>query len=146
MNCIEFTVLWTDGNDGMIQLSVKAASSFHAAYHETYLYPESLEAFAAELKGFPQTPDAEVVLESGSKDPAWYDYFRMRVFLVKATGQSVLEFESEIRGDPPHRAESHFFLPGLPADFNRMGSDLSAWLADKSTPLLIEWKNDVPFA
>lgn len=141
MNSVEFTVQWTD-SDGMVQLAVKASSSTHAAYHETYLYPESLGAFAAWLREFPQANGAEVVLESGSKDTKAYDYFRMRVVLLKPRGQSALEFESEVRGDPPTRAEIHFFIPGMPADFNRMGSELIAWLADTSEPLLIEWKND----
>jgi hypothetical protein len=126
----------------MVQLGVRASSFTHAAYHETYLYPDELEAFAAELKEYPRAIDAEVVLECGSKAPKWHDYFRMRVFLLKPTGQSALELESEVRGDPPIRAEIHFFIAGNPADFNRMGSELIAWLADTSAPLRIEWTND----
>jgi hypothetical protein len=141
MNSLEFTVLWTDA-DGMVQLAVKAAGSDHATYHETYLYPDSLEAFAAGLKAFPRAVGAEVVLECGSKDPKWHDYLRMRVFLLRPTGHSALELESEIRGDPTVRAEIHFFIPGMPADFNRMGSELIGWLADTSVPLRFEWKND----
>ena len=142
MNSVEFTVLWTD-DDSMVKLAVKASSSVHAAYHETYLYPDSLEEFAAALKEFPQSSSDEVVLESGSKDPKWHDYLRMRVFLISLRGPSALEFESEVRGDPPVRAEAHFFIPGMPADFNRMGSTLIAWLSDTRLPLRIEWRDDV---
>ena len=138
MNSIEFTVLWTD-SDGMVQLGVKASSSTHAAHHETYVYPDDLQAFAADLQEFPQAGGAGVVLECGSKDPKWSDYFRIRVFLLKPTGLSALELESEVRGDPPVRAEIHFFIPGMPADFNRFGSQLSGWLADTSEPLCVEW-------
>ena len=140
MNAIEFTVLWTD-YDGMFKLAVRASSHTHAAYHEIYLYPEDLEAFAAGLKEFPQAAGAEVVLESGSKDPKFYGYFRMRVFLLRPLGQSALELESEVREDPPVSAEVHFFIPGMPADFNRLGSELTRWLADTSAPLVIEWRN-----
>ena len=142
MNSVGFTVLWTD-YDGMFKLAVRASSYTHMAYHETYMYPQELETFAAELKEFPRAAGAEVVLESGSKDnPKAYDYFRMRVFLLTPLGYSALEFESEVREEPPVRAESHFFIPGMPSAFNRMGSSLSGWLADTSAPLLIEWKND----
>ena len=127
----------------MVQLAVKVSSSFHAAYHETYLYPDSLEAFAAALKEFPRGTADEVVLECGSKDPKYYDYLRMRVFLVKPTGASALELESEVRGDPPVRAEAHFFIPGMPADFNNLGSALIGWLADTSLPLRFEWRSGV---
>lgn len=141
MNSVEFSVLWTD-YDGMFKLAVRASSSTHAAYHEIYLNPEELEAFAAGLKGFPQGAGAEVVLESGAKDPKFYGYFRMRVFLLRPQGYSALELESEVREDPPVTAEVHFFMPGMPADFNRMGSELTRWLADTSGPLVIEWKDD----
>ncbi|HXQ34186.1 MAG TPA: hypothetical protein VN843_09250 [Anaerolineales bacterium] len=142
MNFVEFTVLWTD-DDSMIKLAVKASDCVHATYHETYLYPDDLEEFATALKEFPQGSADEVVLESGSKDPKFHDYLRLRVFLLSRRGPSALEVESEVRGDPPLRSETHFFIPGLPADFNTMGSELTAWLADTSLPLRVEWRNDV---
>lgn len=107
------------------------------------IYPDSLEEFAIALREFPRSSADEVVLECGSKDPKWYGYFRMRVLLLKRTGPSALEVESEVRGDPPVRAEAHFFIPGMPADFNRMGSELIAWLADTRLPLRIKWRDDV---
>lgn len=142
MNFLEFTILWTD-DDGMVQVAVKASSSFHATYHETYLYPHELEEFASALKEFPRGSTDEIVLESGSKDPKFQEFLRMRVLLLKPTGSSALEIESEVRGDPPLCAETHFFIPGMPADFNRMGSELITWLADSSLPLRIEWRNGV---
>jgi hypothetical protein len=142
MNSLEFKILWTD-DDGMVQLGVRASNFTHAAYHETYLYPEDLQAFAAELKEYPRAVDAEVVLECGAKARNFHDYFRLRLFLLKPTGQSALELESEVRGDPPLRAESHFFIPGWPADFNRLGSALLAWLADTTEPMRIEWKTNI---
>ena len=141
MNSVEFTVLWTD-YEGMFKLAVKASCPTHATYHETYMYPEELEAFAAELKEFPRAAAPEVVLESGAKDPQVYDYFRLRVFLLKPLGLSALEVESEVREHLPDRAEVHFFIPGMPADFNRMGSKLIGWLKDTSAPLVVEWKLD----
>ena len=142
MNSVELTVLWTD-DDGMIKLAVKASSSVHATYHEGYLYPDSLEEFAIALMEFPRDIADEVVLECGSKDPKWYGYLRLRVFLLTPTGRSALEVESDILEDPPDRAEAHFFIPGMPADFNRMGADLIAWLADTSLPLRFEWRDEI---
>ena len=133
-------MLWTD-DDGMFKLAVRVSSSVHATYHEGYLYPVSLEEFATALKEFPRDSSDEVVLECGSKDPKWYGYLRMRVFLLSRRGPSALEIESDIREDPPDRAEAHFFIPGMPADFNRMGAALTAWLADTKHPLRIEWRS-----
>ena len=141
MNSLEFKVLWTDDADGMLQLAVEAASSTDSAYHETYVFPEGLAVFAAEITSFPRAADAEVVLECGSKAPNWHDYFRMRVALVKVNGHSALELESEVRKDPPGRPEVHFFIPGMPADFNRMGAELIEWLADTSVPWRFEWRS-----
>lgn len=142
MNSVEFTVIWTD-DDGMIKLAVKALSSLHAAYHETYLYAECLEEFATALKAFPRSSTDEAVLESGSKDPKGHDYLRLRVFLLSRRGPSALEVESEVRDDPPVRAEAHFFIPGMPGDFNRIGSELIAWLGDTRFPLRVDWRDDV---
>jgi len=142
MNSLEFKLLWTDDRDGMVQLAVKAVSADHAACNEIYLYPDELEEFAVRLKDFPQAADAEVVLECGSKDPEYYGYFWLRVFLLKPTGHSAVEIESEVHLDPPHRVEVRFFIPGMPADFNRMGADLMEWLANMSNPLRIEWTNN----
>ncbi len=127
----------------MVKLAVNASSSFHATYHETYLYPEELEEFATALKEFPRSGADEVVLECGSKEPKWYGYLRLRVFLLSRRGPSALEVESEVRKDPPERAEAHFFIPGMPADFNKMGSALISWLSDTRVPLRIEWRDDV---
>jgi hypothetical protein len=142
MNSIELTVLWTD-DDGMLKLTVKVSSLVHATYHnEAYLYPDSLQEFASALKEFPRDSADEVVLESGSKEPKWYGYLRLRVFLLSPRGPSALEVESEVREDPPVRAEAHFFIPGMPADFNRMGAALTSWLADTTHPLRFEWTSD----
>lgn len=142
MNYLEFQVLWID-DDSMLQLGVRAANSFHAMHQEVYVYPEALEEFAAGLKEFPRDGAHEVGLRSGSKDPQWYGYLRMRLFLLKPTGLSALEIESEVRLAPPLRAEAHFFIPGLPADFNRIGSELNGWLSDTTRPFRIEWSDDV---
>ena len=140
MNRLEFSVLWTD-YDGMLQLAVRASSLTHAAYHETYLYADQLAEFADGLRDFPRDASSEVVLECGAKDPKWHDYLRLRVFVVKPTGQSALEIESEIRGDPPVCAESHFFISGMPADFNRLGSALAAWVKSPDDWLSVDWRD-----
>jgi hypothetical protein len=140
MNVVELTILWTD-DDGMLQLAVRATSPTHSAYHETYVYPDSLASFAQELREYPRAVGAEVVLECGSKNPKWHDYLRMRIFMLTSTGQSALELESEVRGSAPSRAEAHFFVPGMPADFNRLGAEIVAWLSNPSERFRIEWRN-----
>ncbi|HEY5757543.1 MAG TPA: hypothetical protein VIU34_17060 [Steroidobacter sp.] len=58
MNFLQLEVVWTDSDD-MLQLAVTATGTTHSAYHETYLYPESLAAFAAVLETFPTKGEAE---------------------------------------------------------------------------------------
>ncbi|MFC4312199.1 hypothetical protein ACFPN2_24165 [Steroidobacter flavus] len=140
MNSLRFQVLWTD-SDTMLSLAVTVSGSTHSTYHETYLYPETLTKFAAALENFPWNGATEASLESGAKDPQYHDYLRLRVFLIKPTGQSALEVESEVRGAAPLRAEAHFYVRGLPMDFNRVGAAINAWLTDTSAPLRVEWED-----
>ncbi len=132
--------MWTD-DDGMLELSIRASSRAHTLYHETYVYPDALVAFGEKLKAFPQSATSEVALECGSKDPQFHDYIRLHLFVLKPTGSSALEIESEIGGSPPLRAENHFFIPGMPADFNRFGSELVAWVKNPDRPLRVEWQD-----
>jgi hypothetical protein len=141
MNAIELTVVWTD-DDQMLKLGVHASNHAHSVYHETYVYPDALAAFGEKLKAFPQTSTCEVTIECGSREPRFHDYIRLHVFVLKPTGQSALEIESEIRGSPPLSAESRFFISGVPADFNRLGSELVAWVKNPDRPLRAEWQND----
>jgi hypothetical protein len=140
MNSLELKVLWMD-SDEMLQVGIKASSELHATYHEAYVYPESLKAFADQLKAFPQTGRAEAILESGSKDPKFYGSLRLRVFCLKPTGQSAMEVESEVRAAPPLFAKGHFYIPGMPADFNRMGHSIASWLEKPDDLLHVEWSN-----
>lgn len=41
----------------------------------------------------------------------------------------------------PATASCHFYLPGMPADFNALGTAVSAWLHDPKETLHVEWKN-----
>jgi len=49
-------------------------------------------------------------------------------FLLSRRGPSALEVESDLREYPPGRAVVHFFMPGMPANFNKLGSELLGWL------------------
>ena len=140
MNSIELVVLWTD-DDGMLQLGIRASSAAHTLYHETYVYPDALAEFGKNLTTFPLHAQAAVMFECGSKDPKFNNYLRLRAFVLRPTGHSALEIESEIRGVPPSRAESHFFIAGMPADFNRLGSELAAWSKSPDEPIRVEWKD-----
>jgi hypothetical protein len=140
MNAIELTVVWTH-DDQMLELGIRASSRAHTLYHETYVYPGALAAFGEKLKAFPQDVAAEATMECGSKDPKFHDYLRLHLFVLKPMGMSALEIESVIRGSPPLRAESHFFIPGMPADFNRFGSELVTWVENPDRPLRVEWQD-----
>src|SRR5690606_28437008 len=98
-------------------------------------------AFAEALTHFPTGANSEYQLVCGAKDPAWHDYLRMQASLIRATGQSVLEIESQVRGSPPATAECHFYVAGMPADFNAMGAAISAWVQNPREMLHVEWKN-----
>ena len=138
MSRFEFKVIWTD-DDGMFQLGMSMSSSTHMTYHEAYVYPDSLSEFATALLSFPQDLKAEAILTCGSKDPQWYGYLRIRVFVLKPTGHSAMEIESDVRGVPPASATIHFFVPGAPADFNRLGTELLKWLERPAERLVVEW-------
>jgi hypothetical protein len=140
MSRIEFEVLWTD-DDGMLQLGIAASSSTHTAYHETYVYPKGLSEFATSLLSFPANLKAEAILECGSKDPQWHDYLRLRVFVLKPTGHSAMEVDSDVRGAPPVCATTHFYATGEPADFNRLGAEILKWLDDPAARLVVEWRD-----
>jgi hypothetical protein len=105
------------------------------------LYPNDLATFADALKAFPRDTKSEVVLEAGSKDPKWHGYLRLRVFVLNATGHSAMEVESDVRGSPPVSATSHFYVPGTPADFNRLGSEMSDWVKNPIDRLVVEWRD-----
>ena len=139
MNSFELTVLGTD-YDGLLELGLRASSEVHATYHEVYAYPATLTAFADDLKNFPSNVRSEVVVEFGSRDPHFHNYVRLRVFCLNPSGHSALEIESEARGAPPVCAECHFFIPGMPADFNRLGTMLAAWMEDPRIPMRAEWR------
>lgn len=140
MNRVDFNVIWTD-DDGMLQLGLTVASRTRCAYHETYLYPETMATFAQSLTQFPESQASEAVFECGSREPGAHDFFRMRAFVLKPNGHSALEVESRMRGDPPACAEFHFYVPGMPADFNRLGVELLAWLRLPSERLVVEWQD-----
>lgn len=139
MSRVEIKVLWTD-DDGMLEAGFKIASSIHCTYHETYLYPESLATFAKSLIGFPESTDSEVVLKCGSADPKFRDSLELRAFVSNPGGHSALEVRSIVRGTPPVSAETHFYVPAMPADLNRLGAELSAWLESPTENLVVEWK------
>lgn len=52
-----------------------------------------------------------------------------------------MEFETEVRGDPPVKAQCHFYISGLPADFNRIGKELAEWIRAPSERLQLKWQD-----
>jgi len=140
MNRVELNVISTH-DDGIVQLGITIASLRRCAYHETYLYPESMAAFAESLMQFPQSQASEAVFECGSREARAHDFIRLRTFVLKSNGHSALEVDSRMRGEPPACAELHFYVPGMPADFNRVGLELSAWLQSPTERLVVEWQD-----
>jgi hypothetical protein len=113
----------------------------HSLYHETCLYPVVLGQFAEGLKAFPSNPKSSVTLKCGSEDPKFLEYLRLSVFVLKPNGHSVLEIESEVRSNPPSRAKCHFFIAGMPADFNHLGAAIELWIQKSDEPLRVEWQD-----
>ena len=97
--------------------------------------------FAQQLQEFPQDLKSNVVLELGSQTQEAHDYLLMKVLVLAPTGHSALEYRSRVCGRPPVRADSHFYVPGMPADFNSLGARLVAWLSEPKSPMIFEWDN-----
>jgi hypothetical protein len=139
-NSIELSLLWKD-DDGLLGLAIRFSSAMHSLYHETCVYPVVLGQFAEGLKSFPSNPKAAVTLKCGSEDPKFLEYLRLCVFVLKPNGHSVLEIESEVRSDPPSREKCHFFIAGMPADFNRLGASIEAWIQRPNELFRMEWQD-----
>jgi len=45
----------------------------------------------------------------------------------------------DVRGTPPNRSMSNFFLRCNPADLNELGRRIKAWLPNPSDQLAVEW-------
>jgi hypothetical protein len=137
---VDIKTLWTD-DDGMLQISVRAAGAGNSASMEVYSYPADVEVFAARLEAFPSSPKDEVTWESGQPDPKWYGHMLLRAHVLNGSGHSAIEVLMDVRGDPPNRARSNFFLRCNPADLNELGRKIKAWLPNPTDQLTVEWRD-----
>ena len=137
---VELKTIWTD-DDGMLQVVVGATNGSASASMEVYSYPDEIESFATRLESFPSNQDDQVAWESGDADRKWYGHMLLRAHVLDGSGHSAVEVLMDVRGDPPNRATSHFFLRCNPADLNELGRRINAWLPDSSEQLSVEWRD-----
>ena len=137
---IELKAVWTD-DDGMLQIRVGAAGDGTSASMEVYSYPADVEAFASRLENFPRPPSEQVAWESGDIDPKSYGHMLLRAHLIDGVGHSAVEVLMDVRGAPPNRSMSNFFLRCNPADLNEWGRRIKAWLPNPSDQLVVEWRD-----
>jgi hypothetical protein len=137
---VELKAIWTD-DDGMLQIVVGAVSGGTSASMEVYSYPADVESFASRLEAFPATPSDEAIWESGEADPKWYGHMLLRAHVLDGVGHSAVEVLMDVRGSPPNRAKSNFFLRCNPADLNELGRRIKAWLPNPTEQLAVEWRN-----
>ena len=137
---VELKTIWTD-DDGMLQVVVGATNGSASASMEVYSYPGEIESFATRLESFPSNQDDQVAWESGDADRKWYGHMLLRAHVLDGSGHSAVEVLMDVRGDPPNRATSHFFLRCNPADLNELGRRINAWLPDSSEQLSVEWRD-----
>ncbi len=137
---VDLKTIWTD-DDGMLQIVVRAAGPGASASMEVYSYPGDVEAFASRLEAFPSSSKDEVAWESGDSDPKWYGHMLLRAHVLNGRGHSAIEVLMDVRGDPPHRAKSNFFLRCNPADLNEMGRNIRAWLQNPTEQITVEWRD-----
>ncbi|MEJ0086932.1 MAG: hypothetical protein WDO72_14740 [Pseudomonadota bacterium] len=140
MSRVELKTLWTD-DDGMLQILVGATNGCASASMEVYSYPDDVESFATRLEAFPSSPEDQVSWESGGPDPKCYGHMLLRAHVLDGSGHSVVEVLMDIRGEPPNRATSNFFLCCNPADLNELGRRINAWLPSSSEQLSVEWRD-----
>lgn len=138
MGALEFTTLERDA-DGMLELQVTAQGNGHVGTHKVYVYPEELNAFGAALQSYPFSEAKEAVLEVGSRDPSWYGYMKLRVFLLSGFGRSALEVQYDTRGELPDRASVIFYVAGETASFSRLGEEICAFSGASDRPMRCEW-------
>jgi hypothetical protein len=137
---VELKTIWTD-YDGMLKIMVRASGAGIAASIEIYSYPADVEAFASRLEAFPISPKDEVVWESGGPDPKWYEHMLLRAYVLNGSGHSAIEVLMDVRGAPPNRSKSNFFLRCNPADLNELGRGIKAWLPNPKEHLSVEWRD-----
>ena len=140
MGVIELRALGRD-EDGLLELLVSVAGNGHLGTHRAYVYPEELDAFGAALQSYPFSDTKEAVLEVGSRDPDWYGYLKLRVFLLAGFDRSALEVQYETRGELPDTANVLFHVPGDPVSFSRLGGEICRFSAAHEAPMRCEWQD-----
>jgi len=138
MGAIELKALGRD-EDGMLELQVTVQGNGHLGTHKAYVYPEELNIFGAALQFYPFSETKEAVLEAGSREPGWYGYLKLRVFLLHGFGRSALEVQYDTHSEPPDAANVVFYVPGDPASFSRLGEEICRFSTASDQAMRCEW-------
>ena len=102
-----------------------------AAGQDSYIYDEEFLEFGVGLQSFPQDLAHEVSFESGSPDPKYHCYIRLRAFVYDGVGHSALESRVENHLDEPYSATAHFYILCEAATLNHLGRLLESWISSK---------------
>jgi hypothetical protein len=103
------------------------AGSGFAASQDSHVSPEEFIQFGRALQAFPQTEKHEALFESGSRDPGWYCYIRLRAYEHDLAGHAAFEVEmtNHLKGAFFRSAHFHIFCEA--AALNRLGHGLERW-------------------
>jgi hypothetical protein len=114
-----------------IELSI--SSRGFAAQQDSYIDDEQWLDFGKALQSFPQSLDHEVVFESGSPDPLYHDYIRLRAFVYDGVGHAAMEVRMENHSAPPYTSSAHFHVLCDAAVWNHLGQLLESWAQSKES-------------
>lgn len=143
MNCFRLKVerLWRDA-DSMLELRLALAGGGYEAWEDVYMYPESIQLFATQLKAFTGEVSEEAILEAGSTEPNALNWVRLRAYVVDSLGHSAFQFASSRNGTPLYEHKFDFSRPIEVAALNEMGKALEAWIASDDASFVFEARSD----
>ena len=104
-----------------------------AVGQNSYIYDEEFLEFGVALKSFPLNLAHEVIFESGSPDPKYHCYIRLRAFVYDGVGHCALEAMVENHLVEPYSASAHFYILCEAATLNRLGQLLESWTRSSET-------------
>ena len=135
---MKFTLerLWSDPDDGMLELRLSLQSATQSVSVEFYDYAPSLTAWGARLAAFPTSIGDEAIFERGAKGDNTDLGLAIRTFVVNEAGATALEIDYEKRGDRLNREAARFAVPVEAAVINRLGAALKFWDPTEHPPLV----------
>ena len=126
----------------MLELRFAVAGGGYEAWEDVYMYPDSIQLFAKQLKDFSGEASEEAILEAGSTEPNALNWLRLRAYVVDPFGHSAFQFASSRNGTPVNAHKFDFSRPIEVAALNEMGSALEAWVLSDDASFVFEARSD----